>query len=70
MDRWPDHLRIELVPPPLLWAVLQVLTFPQGMEWASESQIMASPDGIWAESLSTWFPALVKHVIGFCTARC
>ena len=70
LDRWPDHLGMGLVPPPLLWEVLQVLTFPQGMEWVSVSWIMASHNGTWAESFSTWFPTLVKCVMGLHTARC
>ena len=70
LDRWPDHLGMGLVPPPLLWKVLQVSTFPQGMEWDSVSRIMVSHDGTWEESLSTWFPALVKCVMGLHTARC
>ena len=70
LDRWLNHLRMGLVPPPLLWKVLQVLTFPQGMELVSVSWIMASHDGNWAESLSTWFPALVKFAMGLYTVRC
>ena len=50
--------------------VLQVSTFPQGMEWVSVSWITASHDGIWAESSSTWFFALVKCVMGLCPFRC
>ena len=70
LDRRPDHLRMGLVPPLLLWEVLQVSTFLQGMEWVSVSWITVSHDDIWAESSSTWFLALVKYVMGLCTARC
>ena len=70
LDRWPDYLGMGLVPPLLLWEVLQVSLVPQGLEWVSVSQIMASHNGIWAESSSTWFLALVKFVMGLCTARC
>ena len=59
-----------LGPPPLFWDVLQVLTFPQGMEQVLESQIMVSHDGNWTESLSTWFPAFVECAMGLHTARC
>ena len=65
--RWPDHLRMGLVPPLLLWEVFQCSTFPLGMDWVLVSQIMASHSGIWAESSSTWSLALVKCVMGSCT---
>ena len=70
LDRWPDHIGMGLVSPPLLCQVLQVLVFPKGMEQVLESWITVSHDGNWAESLSMWFPALVECAVGLCTARC
>ena len=54
--RHPVLLGMGLVLLLLPWEVLMCLTFPLGMEWIAVSQIMASHNGIWAESSSnTWW---------------
>ena len=70
LDRWPEHLRMGLVPPLYSGKFSRFPCPPREWNRSLESWIMVSHNGNWAESLSMWFHALVKCAMGSCTVRC